>query len=188
MSLAVAALAADGETMVEDTACMDDSFPGFEQALAVLLGETMSVSGTVLATRTVGLIGYPVEHSLSPAHAQRGFHGSWASITVTCCCLPRRASWSERVREYVNEQGFAGWNVTVPHKEGMLSLSGRDERRGTGHGRVQHCARGGRQADAASTPIRQVSCADWKKRAASMQSRERWCWARAGRRAGWRGR
>ena len=39
MSLAVAALAASGETTIKDTACLDDSFPGFEQALSVLLGE-----------------------------------------------------------------------------------------------------------------------------------------------------
>ncbi len=39
MSLAVAALAADGETTIEDTACLDDSFPGFEQALGRLMGD-----------------------------------------------------------------------------------------------------------------------------------------------------
>jgi 3-phosphoshikimate 1-carboxyvinyltransferase len=36
MSLAVAALAADGESTIEDTACIADSFPGFEQALAAV--------------------------------------------------------------------------------------------------------------------------------------------------------
>jgi 3-phosphoshikimate 1-carboxyvinyltransferase len=36
MSLAVAALAADGESTIEETACIADSFPGFEQALAAL--------------------------------------------------------------------------------------------------------------------------------------------------------
>jgi 3-phosphoshikimate 1-carboxyvinyltransferase len=36
MSLAIAALAADGVTTVDDTACIADSFPGFEQALAAL--------------------------------------------------------------------------------------------------------------------------------------------------------
>jgi len=36
MSLAIAALVADGETTVGDTACIADSFPGFEQALADL--------------------------------------------------------------------------------------------------------------------------------------------------------
>lgn len=39
MSLAVAALAARGETTIADTACLDDSFPGFERALAALVGE-----------------------------------------------------------------------------------------------------------------------------------------------------
>jgi 3-phosphoshikimate 1-carboxyvinyltransferase len=36
MSLAVAALAADGESTIEDTTCIADSFPGFERALAGL--------------------------------------------------------------------------------------------------------------------------------------------------------
>jgi len=36
MSLAVAGLAAEGRTTVHDTACTDDSFPGFERALAAL--------------------------------------------------------------------------------------------------------------------------------------------------------
>jgi 3-phosphoshikimate 1-carboxyvinyltransferase len=39
MALAVAALVADGETTIKDTACIDDSFPGFEAALAKLTGE-----------------------------------------------------------------------------------------------------------------------------------------------------
>jgi 3-phosphoshikimate 1-carboxyvinyltransferase len=36
MALAVAGLVADGETVVEDTDCINDSFPGFERALARL--------------------------------------------------------------------------------------------------------------------------------------------------------
>src|SRR5439155_8383735 len=39
MSLAVAALAAEGESNIEDTACIGDSFPGFDQALFSLRGE-----------------------------------------------------------------------------------------------------------------------------------------------------
>lgn len=42
MALAVAALAADGETTIEETACIDDSFPGFERTLARLLGEAQA--------------------------------------------------------------------------------------------------------------------------------------------------
>ncbi|MFL5734079.1 MAG: 3-phosphoshikimate 1-carboxyvinyltransferase [Chloroflexia bacterium] len=40
MSLAIAGLAAEGETTIEDTACIRDSFPGFEQALLSLSRET----------------------------------------------------------------------------------------------------------------------------------------------------
>jgi 5-enolpyruvylshikimate-3-phosphate synthase len=40
MALAVAALRAEGETIIEGTACIGDSFPGFERALAgVVRGE-----------------------------------------------------------------------------------------------------------------------------------------------------
>jgi 3-phosphoshikimate 1-carboxyvinyltransferase len=39
MALAVAGLVADGETVVEDTACIDDSYPGFAAALAQLGAE-----------------------------------------------------------------------------------------------------------------------------------------------------
>jgi 3-phosphoshikimate 1-carboxyvinyltransferase len=36
MALAVAALAAEGETVIEDAACMHDSFPGFSDVLTGL--------------------------------------------------------------------------------------------------------------------------------------------------------
>jgi 3-phosphoshikimate 1-carboxyvinyltransferase len=38
MSLSIAALVAKGATTVEDTECVDDSFPGFEAALRTLIG------------------------------------------------------------------------------------------------------------------------------------------------------
>lgn len=38
MSLAIAGLAAEGQTRVHDTSCTDDSFPGFNMALGVLRG------------------------------------------------------------------------------------------------------------------------------------------------------
>ncbi|MEP6774228.1 MAG: shikimate dehydrogenase [Chloroflexota bacterium] len=78
------------------------------------------MSGTVLATRTVGLIGYPVEHSLSPAMHNAAFAelGLWYRYVL----LPTPTGELERrVGEYV-KAGIAGWNVTVPHKEGMVSL------------------------------------------------------------------
>jgi 3-phosphoshikimate 1-carboxyvinyltransferase len=39
MALAVAGLVAEGETLVEDTACVATSFPGFVEALNALAGE-----------------------------------------------------------------------------------------------------------------------------------------------------
>lgn len=69
---------------------------------------------------TVGLIGYPVEHSLSPAMHNAAFAqlGLWYRYVL----LPTPPGELERrVSEYV-KAGIAGWNVTVPHKEEMVSL------------------------------------------------------------------
>ena len=78
------------------------------------------MSGTVIATRTVGLIGYPVEHSLSPAMHNAAF--AQLGLAYRYVLLPTPPSELERlVQEYV-KAGIAGWNVTVPHKEGMVSL------------------------------------------------------------------
>jgi len=38
MSMAIAALVADGETTIQDTACIDTSFPEFDSVLSTLLG------------------------------------------------------------------------------------------------------------------------------------------------------
>ena len=146
MSLAVAALAASGETTIEDTACLDDSFPGFEQALTVCSGETTSVSGTVqqTRTRTVGLIGYPVEHSLSPAMHNAAFThlGLWYRYVL----LPTPPGELERrVEEYVERRVRRVERDRTPQR-GDGVAAGRDERRGEGNRRVQHCAGRGWQA------------------------------------------
>jgi shikimate dehydrogenase len=78
------------------------------------------VSGTFLATKTVGLIGYPVEHSLSPAMHNAVFDR--LGLAYRYVLLPTPPGELERcVGEYVRS-GIVGWNVTVPHKEGMVSL------------------------------------------------------------------
>lgn len=66
----------------------------------------------------VGLIGYPVEHSLSPAMQNAAFD----ALGVDGCysLLPTQVGeFGERIERCVRE-GFAGWNITVPHKERML--------------------------------------------------------------------
>jgi shikimate dehydrogenase len=77
-------------------------------------------SPVVQGEATIGLIGYPVEHSLSPAMHNAAFTqlGLWYRYVL----LPTPPGELERlVQEYV-KAGLAGWNVTVPHKEGMVSL------------------------------------------------------------------
>ena len=44
MALAVAGLAADGETIVDDTACIETSFPRFAETVNALTGEPSLVS------------------------------------------------------------------------------------------------------------------------------------------------
>jgi 3-phosphoshikimate 1-carboxyvinyltransferase len=39
MALAVAGLVADGETVIDETACITTSFPGFAEALNLLAGD-----------------------------------------------------------------------------------------------------------------------------------------------------
>lgn len=76
------------------------------------------VSGT---TRVVGLIGWPVEHSLSPVIHNAAFAAlglDWVYVP-----LPVEAA---RVREAVaglGSLGFAGANVTMPHKESVAALA-----------------------------------------------------------------
>ena len=44
MALAIAALMAEGESVIEDTACISDSFPGFVEILQELGAEIDVVS------------------------------------------------------------------------------------------------------------------------------------------------
>jgi shikimate dehydrogenase len=81
---------------------------------------------------TVGLIGYPVEHSLSPAMHNAAFVelGLWYRYVL----LPTPPGELERRVSECVKSGLVGWNVTVPHKEGMVSLLDEisDEVRATG--------------------------------------------------------
>src|SRR5215218_3156730 len=66
----------------------------------------------------VGLIGYPVEHSLSPAMHNAAF----AALGLSGCyaLLPTpHEEFGARIERCI-EEGYAGWNITVPHKERML--------------------------------------------------------------------
>jgi shikimate dehydrogenase len=73
----------------------------------------------------LAVLGYPIGHSRSPAiHnaalAELGMDGEWSYEAIEVA--PDR--FEERVREMAQE-GFAGANVTVPHKGAALALSDR---------------------------------------------------------------
>ena len=72
-----------------------------------------------VATRRVGLVGYPVDHSLSPAMQNAAFEECGLDYRYELLPTPPEG-FSRRIARCV-EEGFVGWNVTVPHKERMLA-------------------------------------------------------------------
>ncbi len=71
------------------------------------------------AVRRFGLIGHPVSHSWS----QRHFEAKWATEGITDCVyelhdLPTVVA----VHALWEEGGWAGMNVTVPHKQNVMPL------------------------------------------------------------------
>jgi len=70
-------------------------------------------------TKLVGLIGYPIEHSLSPAMHNSAF----AALNLNWCYVPLPVP-PGRLKEAVvglRALSFVGANVTVPHKEAVMS-------------------------------------------------------------------
>ena len=71
-------------------------------------------------TRLLGIIGHPVGHSLSPRMHNAAFADEGADyVYVAMDVLPDRLT--EAV-EGLKALGFVGFNVTMPHKEAVLSL------------------------------------------------------------------
>lgn len=67
-----------------------------------------------------GLIGFPVMHSLSPQMQEAGFAACGIDASYECLETPPD-KLSERF-QWLVDNGFSGWNVTVPHKEHVLTL------------------------------------------------------------------
>lgn len=69
-------------------------------------------------TRLTGLLGYPVEHSLSAAMHNAAFQAVGLDWRYT---LHQTApdKLETMIRRCV-EDGYEGWNITVPHKESMV--------------------------------------------------------------------
>ena len=82
--------------------------------------------------RLAGLIGYPVEHSLSPAMHNAAFAALGLDYRYVLLPTP-----PDQLNARIDEclaQDFAGWNITVPHKQAMLGFldTMSDEVRATG--------------------------------------------------------
>jgi shikimate dehydrogenase len=69
----------------------------------------------------VGLIGWPVEHSVSPAMQNAAFAA--LGLDWRYDLLPIRPGELERELPKLIEAGYRGFNVTVPHKLAALSLA-----------------------------------------------------------------
>jgi shikimate dehydrogenase len=72
-------------------------------------------------TRRAGIIGWPVGHSLSPI-----LHGHWLKeygIDGEYLRLPAEPKDFAAMVERAGREGFAGLNVTVPHKEAAFALA-----------------------------------------------------------------
>jgi shikimate dehydrogenase len=71
-------------------------------------------------TTLVGLLGWPTSHSLSPRMQNAGFHAlalDWAYVP-----LPTPSELLADAVRGLSATGFAGANVTIPHKQAVLEL------------------------------------------------------------------
>lgn len=72
------------------------------------------------ALKRVGLLGWPVDHSLSPAMHNAAFEALGLSLRYEL--LPVHAEEFEARTKKLPGEGFVGWNVTFPHKQAMARL------------------------------------------------------------------
>jgi shikimate dehydrogenase len=87
-----------------------------------------SWTGEVMAeeSRAVCVIGWPVEHSRSPL-----IHNHWIKALGLAAEYRREAVMPARFADFVGrlqEHGYVGANVTVPHKQAALALAQGDAR------------------------------------------------------------
>ena len=102
--------------------------PAGARSLAVVSGvETSGLGGPTLSgrSRIAGVMGWPVAHSRSPR-----LHGYWLrtyGIDGAYIPLPVRPEQFAAALRALPMLGFAGANVTVPHKEAALSAVDRSD-------------------------------------------------------------
>jgi len=69
-------------------------------------------------TRVIGLLGWPVSHSLSPAMHNAAFEK--AGLDFVYVCLPVKPENVGNAIQGIRSLGIAGCNVTIPHKEAVV--------------------------------------------------------------------
>lgn len=69
-------------------------------------------------TRNLGVMGWPVEHSLSPAMQNAALEK--AGLDYAYIALPVPPNDLEKAVEGLKAMGFCGWNVTIPHKTAIM--------------------------------------------------------------------
>ncbi|MBR0284763.1 MAG: shikimate dehydrogenase, partial [Selenomonadaceae bacterium] len=71
-------------------------------------------------TKNLGILGWPVEHSLSPAMQNAALQK--AGLDYVYVALPVQPKHLGDAVAGLRHMGFAGWNVTIPHKSEILPL------------------------------------------------------------------
>lgn len=71
-------------------------------------------------TVKIGLLGWPVEHSVSPAMHNAAFRAAKLNWQYEALAVPPERL-ADEVARYMSE-GYRGFNVTIPHKRTALSL------------------------------------------------------------------
>ena len=94
--------------------------PRNDKSLFVVEAETPFVILTAMMSQYVGLIGYPLSHSISPAMQQAAFDHYGMSVRYELWPTPPEALESEVSK--LRGSRYLGSNVTMPHKERVLSL------------------------------------------------------------------
>lgn len=75
------------------------------------------VSGT---TKNLGVIGWPIAHSLSPAMQAAAIRSS--GLDYAYIAMPVRPESLPAAVEGLRSLGFRGFNVTIPHKSAVMTL------------------------------------------------------------------
>ena len=71
-------------------------------------------------TKNLGVMGWPIAHSLSPAMQQAAIEQ--AGIDYSYVALPVEPEKLPQAVEGLKALNFSGWNVTIPHKRAIMPL------------------------------------------------------------------